>query len=229
MEDQIQAVLPHVETTVPSFVYLMRCEQYHKIGYSNDPRKRQMSMQVGCPFDICIVSMFETLTPIWDESYLHELLQPHKYKGEWFRLPPEMRNDLRWFAPNPSPKPNPANCNVQDRMSILIDNYLTEEEVIYCVLGVRPSFGKPYEIAKKEYDNATTAHSFFVKQKQVKTEEKSIDVSTQWIAKSDQVRKLKNAGLTQEQVIEVVFGIKKGGSEKYKSARSFVKEVLGTN
>jgi hypothetical protein len=62
--------------------------KYYKIGYAQDPNRRISELQVGCPFDLKVVTTvpgdIEGLSPREFERMIHGYLAEHKARGEWF-------------------------------------------------------------------------------------------------------------------------------------------------
>ena len=71
------------------YLYLLKCQQYFKIGIANDISRRMCEMQVGNPFPIsreaslCFASKDAALTA---EKSLHGLFSKSAVSGEWFDL-----------------------------------------------------------------------------------------------------------------------------------------------
>jgi hypothetical protein len=70
-----------------------------KIGYSNDPKRRLMEIQTGCPFTIkeydrikCKNSQHARAI----EKHVHFKLSPHKYRGgsEWYHTRTEWMDTI---------------------------------------------------------------------------------------------------------------------------------------
>ncbi len=77
------------QNTKPASVYLMRCEDYLKIGVAVSVGWRQVSMQTGNPFELKIVG--QRLFPTFGEATraeasLHAKFKEQRHRGEWFRL-----------------------------------------------------------------------------------------------------------------------------------------------
>lgn len=67
-------------------VYLLKCEQYYKIGIAKDVDKRIRQMQGGNPFELKLVHAFRSRDPHGDEALLHAYFRGGRIRGEWFRL-----------------------------------------------------------------------------------------------------------------------------------------------
>ena len=63
-------------------IYFIRCQKYVKIGYAKDVSKRLSELQVGCPFELQIMSVIPG-TPALERRF-HEVLRDFHIRGEWF-------------------------------------------------------------------------------------------------------------------------------------------------
>ena len=76
-----------------TYVYLIACRGFHKIGVADDPVSRLAGMQIGCPFElrlVCSCSFPNRSVALTAEADLHRKLDKHKKHGEWFKLPKGM-------------------------------------------------------------------------------------------------------------------------------------------
>jgi len=76
------------------YVYLVKCQQFHKIGITKNMENRFVNMQTGNPFPLSVVSsyIFEKAEPI--EWKLHRHFALYLERGEWFWL---SNSDLESF------------------------------------------------------------------------------------------------------------------------------------
>ncbi len=67
-------------------VYIIKCQNFYKIGITNDIKERLVALQTGNPFEISLVKTYDL--PKSFETTVHELLTDAKYheRGEWFRF-----------------------------------------------------------------------------------------------------------------------------------------------
>lgn len=80
------------------YVYLLRCEQYYKIGIAKDVVKRTIGSQTGNPFEVKIIDTFLSLDKNADEKILHRLMSEYWHRGEWFEIPKTMiGKKSNWF------------------------------------------------------------------------------------------------------------------------------------
>lgn len=80
-----------------SYLYVIQCHEFIKIGIADNPKRRLGELQVGCPYKLTLIRCFASKTPRADERRLHELLRKHHERGEWFRLTDGMRKLLNDF------------------------------------------------------------------------------------------------------------------------------------
>lgn len=73
-------------------VYLIRCQQYYKIGISKHINSR--SWETDNPFPIEIIGVFPSQMMHRTERRLHEMFRRFHHRGEWFTLTPAC---VEWF------------------------------------------------------------------------------------------------------------------------------------
>lgn len=69
------------------FIKSMSKPSYTKIGYSADPEKRILDLQIGCPFELKLIGCIKCDNPKKAqqlESHLHRRFRPKRAYGEWF-------------------------------------------------------------------------------------------------------------------------------------------------
>lgn len=105
-------------TIVSGFVYLLKCQTFYKVGFSQNINNRIESLQSGNPFDITLVDSFKSSNPYVDEQNIHKYLKAYRLHGEWFNIPScVITNRKSWFKPTES-LTNPKivkNCEQYDR------------------------------------------------------------------------------------------------------------------
>lgn len=69
-----------------SYVYILECQGYYKIGKANDLKSRVTHFQTGNPFPITVVFSKASVFATSLEPALHELLAELRVAGEWFKL-----------------------------------------------------------------------------------------------------------------------------------------------
>lgn len=71
------------------FVYLVKCNEFYKIGVAASVPFRLSTMQVGCPYLLTLVTSWLCTDPGAEEDRLHELFSQYRVRGEWFKIPSE--------------------------------------------------------------------------------------------------------------------------------------------
>jgi len=80
-------------------LYLIRCQQFVKVGIADDVLNRLSMLQVGSPFTLVLLRDFEVKNAVKMERIWHHHLWRYRVRGEWFDLPPMLR-DLLITAPS---------------------------------------------------------------------------------------------------------------------------------
>lgn len=98
-------------------VYVIRCQNLHKIGKTRNLRKRLSSLQVATPFDITVDIWLhrgsERLATSLEEK-LHRKFSAKRVGGEWFEL---SEGDLQYIQKlNFIPHPTKINLDEIDRI-----------------------------------------------------------------------------------------------------------------
>jgi len=78
-----------------TILYLIKCNQYYKIGCASDAQSRLASLQTGSPFDLELVAMYEFENAEIVERALHQKFRSRNKRGEWFDLDNEAIGDLK--------------------------------------------------------------------------------------------------------------------------------------
>lgn len=65
-------------------VYLIRCQDFVKIGFSNGTRTRLSTLQMGNPHELKIIAVLPGGEEM--EKDLHRRFAEHRHRGEWFRI-----------------------------------------------------------------------------------------------------------------------------------------------
>ena len=68
------------------FVYVMKCANYYKIGYSKNPTTRRRTIQTHNPFKVELCAILKTQNYAQLEKRLHKDYYLKKTSGEWFEL-----------------------------------------------------------------------------------------------------------------------------------------------
>lgn len=68
-------------------MYLISCHDFVKVGISDDPEFRLITLQVGCPYELRVLAVFKSMNALQDEARLHQLWKRYEVRGEWFKVP----------------------------------------------------------------------------------------------------------------------------------------------
>ena len=70
------------------FIYIVRCNDYYKIGIADNPRDRFYSLQNGNPYLLELLAIYEISSQHikYAENRLHRALKRWIVRGEWFSL-----------------------------------------------------------------------------------------------------------------------------------------------
>lgn len=63
-------------------LYLIRCEEFYKIGSSQNAKNRRSNLQTGNPYTLELLEVWEGKGEL--EEAAHEIMNDHHHKGEWF-------------------------------------------------------------------------------------------------------------------------------------------------
>lgn len=68
------------------YLYLIRCQQYYKIGVASDVQSRLAQLSTGNPFELEPVTVcgFDNASAV--ETVLHQRFASKRTRGEWFAL-----------------------------------------------------------------------------------------------------------------------------------------------
>lgn len=83
-----------VDNSAKDYIYVVgnRAKSICKIGYSKYPFSRLKSIQVGCPYPITIIALYEGSKET--EKKLHNKFKKLKLSGEWFSLEGDLKESL---------------------------------------------------------------------------------------------------------------------------------------
>ena len=76
-------------------IYLMKCENYIKIGRAFNPIARHYSLKYQTPFEVELLFHQKVRDDKELEAYLHFVFRDKHYKGEWFSLDEEDVNKVK--------------------------------------------------------------------------------------------------------------------------------------
>lgn len=67
-------------------LYLIKCNEYYKIGVANDLKSRLAALQTGNPYALVVVACFQFPNAGVVEKALHQAFSGVRKLGEWFEL-----------------------------------------------------------------------------------------------------------------------------------------------
>jgi len=76
--------------SVTGFVYLIKCNEFVKIGVAVNAQLRIRDMQIGNPYELVLLKSYPSPVPYEDEENLHCILERYRVRGEWFKLPQDI-------------------------------------------------------------------------------------------------------------------------------------------
>ena len=68
------------------YVYIIKCEAFHKIGWTISIAARLRDLSVGNPFELTLVQLFSFTNARAVETVLHQAFSSKRVRGEWFTL-----------------------------------------------------------------------------------------------------------------------------------------------
>lgn len=69
------------------YIYVLKCNEFYKIGSSTTLEKRILSIQSSCPYEIQVVHTSERRSDFQElKKYLHLKFNYAHERGEWFKL-----------------------------------------------------------------------------------------------------------------------------------------------
>lgn len=82
------------------FIYLIRCNEFHKVGRAVCVQSRLSSLQTSSPYPLELIDSFKTLNSAGDERAMHRYLKAYRVQGEWFNVPADVLAARdQWFKP----------------------------------------------------------------------------------------------------------------------------------
>jgi hypothetical protein len=69
-----------------SYLYIIKCQDYHKIGIANDVEARLAQLATGNPYPLEVVVTYEFDNAEVVEKAIHQRYKENRNRGEWFRL-----------------------------------------------------------------------------------------------------------------------------------------------
>lgn len=72
---RLQHLAPILKAKVRmQFIYVIRCEDFIKVGIADNPKARLIQMQTGNPFKLELLNVMRTSDPLRDERAIHDAL-----------------------------------------------------------------------------------------------------------------------------------------------------------
>ena len=68
------------------YLYLIRCENFHKIGVAIDVESRIAQLSTGNPFPLFLDSFYKYENAEFVERAIHQRFSLRRVRGEWFKL-----------------------------------------------------------------------------------------------------------------------------------------------
>lgn len=68
------------------YLYLLKCGEHYKIGFSNTPKRRLKQFRTGSPLPVLLVHTIKTAFYRQIEQQLHYKFAKKRVRGEWFTL-----------------------------------------------------------------------------------------------------------------------------------------------
>ena len=81
-------------------IYLMKCEQYHKIGVSTNVSARLSALDGSTPFDVSLIYTRKIDDALLVESILHKKYIEFNKSKEWFKLSQEQVKEIIAYLDN---------------------------------------------------------------------------------------------------------------------------------
>jgi len=82
----LRALKPVETKEKKGFVYVIKCNDFYKIGRTNNVQKRLSGMQTGNPYELELILSIKTNSPFTLETSLHTKFKDKLIRGEWFKL-----------------------------------------------------------------------------------------------------------------------------------------------
>lgn len=122
------------DNRVKTFVYILGCEQFVKIGIAADVAKRVAGLQVGNPFLINVLRKAEypsKLQALLVERTVHGVLAPHRLFSEWFTCEPTRARDALNYVAAAMRKLVPIHYQAEvERRRYWDERYATDPKLI---------------------------------------------------------------------------------------------------
>lgn len=77
------------------YLYLIKCQQFYKIGITNDVESRLAQLSTGNPFELEVLAVYGFANAQAVENTMHQRFANTQQRGEWFAL---TNNDVAIFG-----------------------------------------------------------------------------------------------------------------------------------
>ena len=68
------------------FIYVIKCNEFYKIGKANNVEKRLKSLQTANPYTLDVIIVKKAKNSYTMETFFHNLFSDKRIHGEWFKL-----------------------------------------------------------------------------------------------------------------------------------------------
>ena len=69
------------------YLYLIKCQQFYKIGIANDVESRLAQLSTGNPFQLQLINVYGFENAEVVEKAIHQRFSSDRVRGEWFEIP----------------------------------------------------------------------------------------------------------------------------------------------
>lgn len=76
------------------YLYLIKCQQFYKIGVANDVENRLAQLSTGNPFELEVLAVYGFANAQFVEAAVHQRFSWARVRGEWFELDDEQLSDF---------------------------------------------------------------------------------------------------------------------------------------
>ena len=80
--------------TISTHIYVVQCNEFIKVGIASNVSLRLSELQVGNPYPIQLIGHWAALDAIKEEEMIHSHLGPYRVRGEWFKLPKSLMDNI---------------------------------------------------------------------------------------------------------------------------------------
>lgn len=153
-------ILPQPRIARPGYIYVIRCQQYFKIGQTEKPKDRLSSVQINNPFPVKLVLTLWTEDMDATEDQLHSRFSAYHERGEWFLLPIDAVVWLMSLHAVPEPKtpiPSvPDLPSIDEQIKELRLQGYNKAQIIKAIWNLSKGGGSAYRQASAIYDSLIT-------------------------------------------------------------------------